>query len=99
MRQTKHTYGAVVATLTAIETPTATAFTVDAPDSDKADLLLDQKPAEKVAHAEPEVVLVKTKPIASSIRKTVKYLRTQAGPWSRFRGLSLAIVHHSTPCL
>ena len=79
--------------LTTIETPTATAFEVDAPDSSEADALLDQKPAEK-ASTEPELFLVKTKPITSSIRKTMKHLRTEAGPWSRFRGFGLAILYH-----
>ena len=90
MRQIKYTYGAVVATLTTIETPTATAFKVDAPEADEADALLDQKPSEK----EPELFLVKTKPITSSIRATVKHLRAEAGPWSRFRGLGIAIFYH-----
>lgn len=83
----------MVATLTTIETPTATAFQVDAPESDETDLLLDQKPSEKAAPAEPEVFLIKTKPITSSIRATFRHLRAQAGPWFRFRGLSLAIVY------
>ena len=86
-----------MATLTTIETPTATAFTVDSADSEETDAPLlpaDQKPVEKTASTEPELFLVKTKPITSKIRTTVKHLKAQAGPWSRFRGLQVAIVYH-----
>ena len=66
---------------------------MDSPKSPEVDALLDLKPAEK-ASTEPELFLVKTKPITSSIRKTIKHLRTEAGPWSRFRGFGLAILYH-----
>lgn len=90
----RYTLGSIVATLTAIETPSATAFTVDPPapshDSDVPLLSADQK----VDETEPELFLIKSKPITSKIRTTIKHLRAQAGPWSRFRGLQVAIVYH-----
>ena len=78
-----------------IETPTATAFTVDSAEFDESDaplLSADQKPAPKTP-TEPELFLIKSKPITSNIRTTVKHLKAQAGPWSRFRGLQVAIVY------
>lgn len=85
-----------MATLTTIESPTATAFTVELAESDETDaplLSADQKPAEKTPSTEPELFLIKSKPITSKIRTTVKHLKAQAGPWSRFRGLQVFIVY------
>ena len=75
-----------------IETPTATAFKLEATESADTDDLLsgDKKgPAE-----EDELFLVKQKPITAKIRTTIKHLRAQAGRWSRFRGLGLAVVYN-----
>lgn len=41
---------------------------------------------------EPEVLLVRNKPITESLRQTILHLRTRAGYWSRFRGLSMYLV-------
>ncbi|KAL8789135.1 MAG: hypothetical protein Q9195_006955 [Heterodermia aff. obscurata] len=92
-----YTYGTIVATLTTIETPTATAFTVESAESDETDAPLlsgDQKLATPTPSTEPELFLIKSKPITSKIRTTVKHLKAQAGPWSRFRGLHVAIIYH-----
>ncbi|KAG7004271.1 hypothetical protein G7Y79_00026g058550 [Physcia stellaris] len=97
-----YTYGSIVATLTTIETPTATAFTLEPAENEDSDaplLSADQKPAEKTHATEPELFLIKSKPITSKIRTTVKHLKAQAGPWSRFRGLQVAIVYHLTYAL
>lgn len=81
-------------TLTAIETPTTTAFSVEPPTSaDETDaplLSADQK----VETTEPELFYIKPKPITSKIRTTMKHLRAQAGPGSRFRGLQVAIIYN-----
>jgi len=45
---------------------------------------------------EPEVLLVRNKPITASLRETILHLRTRAGYWSRFRGLSMYIVWNFT---
>ncbi len=83
-----------------IETPTATAFTIEPAESDDTDdtdaplLSADQKPSEKTSATEPELFLIKSKPITSRIRTTIKHLRKEAGPWSRFRGLQVAVITH-----
>ncbi|KAL8663103.1 MAG: hypothetical protein Q9202_004140 [Teloschistes flavicans] len=89
-------YGGVVATLTMIETPTATAFRVDpAVEPEEADAPL-LSAEEKKSNTIPELELfyVKTQPITSKIRTTIKHLKAEAGPWSRFRGLQVALVYH-----
>ena len=40
---------------------------------------------------EPDIFTVRTKPVTNGIRSTIQYLRSRAGYWSRFRGLSLFI--------
>ncbi|KAL9579399.1 MAG: hypothetical protein Q9212_005135 [Teloschistes hypoglaucus] len=96
-------YGGVVATLTMIETPTATAFKVDPapttsePDEADAPLLsVDEKKSSTspTTATEPELFYIKTKPITSKIRTTIKHLKAEAGPWSRFRGLQVALAYH-----
>lgn len=96
IEQISYTYGDVVATLTIIETPTATAFEAEHTVSDEVDAPLlpeDQKP-EKAKLVEADLFLVKKKPITSKIRTTVKHLRAQEGPLARFRGLHVSIVYH-----
>lgn len=41
----------------------------------------------------PEPETGRSKPVTSSLRSTIAHLRTQAGPWSRFRGFSLFLVY------
>lgn len=77
-----------------IETPTATAFTVDPIESEEADAPLLSADEKKPATTEPELFYVKTKPITSKIRTTIQHLKAEAGPWSRFRGLQVALVYH-----
>ncbi len=80
-----------------IETPTATAFTVEPAESDETDaplLSADEKSSQKTA-TEPELYLIKSKPITSRIRTTISHLRKQAGPWARFRGLHIALITYA----
>ncbi|KAL8758514.1 MAG: hypothetical protein Q9199_001426 [Rusavskia elegans] len=90
----QYVYGGVVATLTMIETPTATAFKVDPAESDEADAPLLSTDEKKSANTEPELFYVKTKPITSKIRTTIRHLVAEAGPWARFRGLQVALAYH-----
>ncbi|CAL8581768.1 hypothetical protein XPA_007453 [Xanthoria parietina] len=90
----QYVYGGVVATLTMIETPTATAFKVDPAESDEADAPLLSNEEKKSAATEPELFYVKTKPITSKIRTTIRHLVAEAGPWARFRGLQVALAYH-----
>ncbi|KAF6224303.1 hypothetical protein HO133_010880 [Letharia lupina] len=91
-----YTYGDVVATLTIIETPTATAFKTEYSDSDEIDapLISQDEKSEKAKVIESDLFLVKQKPITSKMRTTIKHLRAQAGPLARFRGLHVSIIYH-----
>ncbi|MCJ1258326.1 hypothetical protein MMC24_006158 [Lignoscripta atroalba] len=92
----EYTYGLVVATLTMIETPTATAVIkvtdADSEDPDSPLLSLDEK-VSQTHFVEPELLLVKTQPITAKIRTTVKHLKARAGFLSRFRGLHVALLY------
>lgn len=77
-----------------IETPTATAFKVEPAGSDEADAPLLSTDEKKSATTEPELFYVKTKPITSKIRTTIRHLVAEAGPWARFRGLQVALAYH-----
>jgi hypothetical protein len=89
-----------------VETPTSTAFRInepasdddenlDSPDSDESTLLFQQeKSLDKSPPAEPELLIVRQKPITAKICTTMRHLRAQAGPWSGFRGFSLALVYY-----
>ncbi|KAL8842890.1 MAG: hypothetical protein Q9170_000294 [Blastenia crenularia] len=94
MSAVQYIYGGVVATLTMIESPTATAFTVDPVQSDEVDAPLLSADEKKATRNEPELFYVRTKPITSNIRTTIKHLVAEAGPWARFRGLQVAFVYH-----
>ena len=84
----------IVSTLAMIETPGAFAFQIDSPKSEDVDApLLDQKTPDSIEDVESKVLLVKAKPITAKIFRTMKHLRTQAGPWARFRGLHIAIIY------
>lgn len=84
----------IVSTLAMIETPGAFAFQIDSPKSDDVDApLLDEKTPDSIEDVQSEVLLVKAKPITAKIFRTMKHLRTQAGPWARFRGLHIAIIY------
>ena len=76
-----------------IETPNATAFTVDSIDSIDAPLL-DQKPEEAKA-IEADLFLVKQKPITSTMRSAVKHLKARGGRLARFRGFHVALIYHT----
>lgn len=78
-----------------VETPMVTAFKLDAPQADDIDPFVssdDKKPI--LSATVPESFVVKTKPITAKIRTTMKHLRTQAGPWARFRGLHIYMIYH-----
>lgn len=90
----QYVYGGVVATLTMVESPTATAVTARPVQSDEVDAPLLSADEKKTSSTEPELFYVKTKPITSKIRTTIKHLVAEAGPWSRFRGLQVALLYH-----
>ena len=75
-----------------IETPTATAFTVDSNAEIDAPLL-DQKPEDAKA-VEADLFLVKQKPITSSMRSAIKHLKARGGRLARFRGFHVALIYH-----
>lgn len=79
-----------------VETPMVTAFKLDTPEADNIDPFVasDEEKKPILSATVPEVLIVKTKPITAKIRTTMKHLRTQAGPWSRFRGLHIYMIYH-----
>lgn len=79
-----------------VETPMVTAFKLDTPEADNIDPFVSSDDVKKpiVSATEPEVLLIKSKPITAKIRTTMKHLRTKAGPWSRFRGLHIYMIYH-----
>jgi len=84
-----YSYGYVVSTLTMIESNQPEAYVaVDTLPSNNDDGSMP-KPASSEPLLEPEVLLIKNKPITSSIRRTISHLRSRYGYFSRFRGLSL----------
>jgi hypothetical protein len=84
-----YSYGFVVSTLTMIESNQSDAYVaVDTLPSNNDDGSMP-KPASSEPLLEPEVLLVKNKPITSSIRRTINHLRSRYGYFSRFRGISL----------
>ncbi|KAL9131460.1 MAG: hypothetical protein Q9217_000608 [Psora testacea] len=93
-----YTYGDVIATLTMIETPTATAYKV-APESEpvEVDALLSEKQKYEKQNPralEADLYLVKQVPITAKLRTAIKHLKAVAGPLSRFRGLHIALLYH-----
>ncbi len=86
----QYSYGTVVGTLTMIESNQSDAYVpVDTlPSSNDEDENMPKPPlSERLL--EPEILLVKSTPITSSIRRTLHHLRVHYGYLSRFRGLSL----------
>ena len=75
-----------------IETPTATAFTVDSTEELDAPLL-DQKPEDAKA-IEADLFLVKQKPITSTMRSAIRHLKARGGRLARFRGFHVALIYH-----
>ena len=81
-----------------IETPPTTAVIkvtdVDAEHPDDPLDYPDEKHPEKTQLLEPELVLVKSKPITARLHTAIKHLQSRAGFASRYRGLQVAIVYH-----
>jgi len=92
-----YTYGEVVPTLTMIETSTTVALVrnadVQSEDPDAPLLTPEEKALEKTSVMEPELYLVKAKPITAKFRTTIQHLRARAGRLSRFRGLQVLLVY------
>jgi hypothetical protein len=80
----EYTYGRVIATLLIIESPQAILFEPIA--NNDPDSTIDQK-------TEPDLLLVKQRPITAGFRSTINHLKSKAGFKSRFRGLSCFIIY------
>ncbi|KAH7135870.1 hypothetical protein B0J11DRAFT_427014 [Dendryphion nanum] len=83
----EYTLKVVVATLAMVETPSA-AITIS-PSSEYAPI----KDKEGLVETGPTITLVHQKPITSSIRGTIRHLVENAGRFSRWRGIKLAILY------
>jgi hypothetical protein len=77
--------------LTIVESSVTDAYVaVDALGSPPANVKKSSASSEAADNLlEPEFEIITYKPITSSLRSTVLHLRSRAGYWSRFRGLSL----------
>lgn len=82
-----YTYGHVVSTLAAIEDTHPDVY-VRIDNDDDPNKPLDTADSEAAGAVENQ-----PKPITSKLRTTIKHLRARAGPWSRFRGLSMYLVY------
>jgi len=85
-QQINYTFGHLVPALVMVESPQALLFEHVALDETDADAALTKT-------AEPELLLVKQKPITSSFRGTLKHLKSVGGFRARFRGLSMFAVY------
>lgn len=87
-----YTYGHVITTLCMVETSSSQAYvpieTVEPTDDAPPAYTEDGVPKP----ADPEINIVRTQPITSSLRGTIQHLRAHAGFWSRFRGLAVYFV-------
>jgi hypothetical protein len=55
--------------------------------------LLDDEADQSKKLLEPDVMIVKPRPITAKIQTTMMHLRAKAGYWSRFRGMSLFLIY------
>ena len=91
----KYTYANVIGTLTIIESPKTDAYVAvqnlaaESPNNDTTKPPAYSETNDNGPPIEPEMLVIKTKPITSSLRTTLQHLRAKAGRFSRFRGLSL----------
>lgn len=87
-----YTYGHVITTLCMIESSSSNAYvpieSVEPADDAPPAYTEDGVPKP----ADPEMNIVRTRPITTSLRATVEHLRAQGGFWSRFRGLGVYFV-------
>ncbi|KAH0541463.1 hypothetical protein FGG08_004072 [Glutinoglossum americanum] len=93
--QISYVYGQVIATLAIVEDPTVTAYiTVDS-GSDDPDAPLSEfnKDGNDRKIAEPELHLVRNRPITSSFRVTLRHLRARDGWTGPLRGAALRVVY------
>ena len=82
MASIEYTLKNVIATLAMIDSPSTT-ITVNARESES---LMGDSKKEEALEVQPISQTITTKPITSSIRKTLRHLRAEAGWFSRFRG-------------
>jgi len=83
----------VVATLAMIETPSS-AITVSAPE-DSA----DDEAKEYLLETGRDISLVAQKPFTSSLRDTLRHLKSQAGRFAPWRGFPVFILYNITFCI
>jgi hypothetical protein len=99
----QYSYLNIVGTLTIIESPETDAYvpvnTLPPSNDDDDDDDSHPKPPASEPLLEPDLLLIKTKPITSSIRRTINHLRYNYGYASRFRGLALFLVWSLTHSL
>ncbi|KAF2659922.1 hypothetical protein K491DRAFT_688781 [Lophiostoma macrostomum CBS 122681] len=93
MSAVEYTLKDVIATLAMVETPSA-AITVSPSIEDGS---VDKK--EGLLESGPTITLVRTKPITSSIRGTIRHLVSEAGRFSRWRGIKALFLYQISTSL
>ncbi|KAI9867607.1 MAG: hypothetical protein M1813_008406 [Trichoglossum hirsutum] len=91
-----YVYREVIATLAIVEDPSATAYIiVDSTSDDPNSPLLStsEKAGSDPKATEPEVHLVRNRPITSSFRATLRHLRSRDGRSGPFRGVAMRLVY------
>jgi hypothetical protein len=89
----EYTLKDVIATLTMVETPSAAITISPSTDSEDPDAPLEK---EGLLEAGPTITLVRSKPITSKIRTTLRHLTSQGGRLARWRGLTAFVFYSLT---
>ncbi|KAF2465586.1 uncharacterized protein BDR25DRAFT_336980 [Lindgomyces ingoldianus] len=84
----EYTLKDVIATLAMVETPSAAITVSPSSESPPKDV------KEDLLETGPTITLVHTKPITSSIRGTIRHLISQAGRFSRWRGIKSFLLYN-----
>jgi len=88
MLKIQYSIGDVIGTLAIVEEPkTGVLVEIDTTNEDE----IDAKATDGLL--EPEVMLVKTRPVTSKIRTAMKHIKAKGGRRAGFRGFGLYIVH------
>ncbi|KAI9780958.1 MAG: hypothetical protein M1839_006397 [Geoglossum umbratile] len=92
-----YVYGGVIATLTAVEDPSATAYIIDDGSNDPNDPLLEKTGVDRTV--EPELHVVKNRPITYSSCSTLRHLWAHGGRLGPFRGATMCAVYYISVAL
>ena len=87
----RYTLELLLTTLATVETPSYSPIALP-PTSARVPLLAEDTKDDSTK-ADTDLALVKNKPITAKIRSSLRHLKAVAGPWSRFRGVHVAVIY------